>query len=213
MEIHFAYNDKHSNMFETYCKPSIPYGLTIIEHKSNIESIAEYMKYGYMDIIREKMSLILDSLKPDNSNDPIIWCDADIIFNTRYRRNFITALISEFKNSKKSILYQRESTTAPEMINAGFFIAKRNDFTRNLYSFILKSCLERNDMHDQDYINRFIIENESEAKINIGTLPLTYASASNGGFNMIKRCQLFHCNCTKTLDDKIKMMQIIKSKM
>ena len=98
MEIHFTFNDKHISMFESYCKASMPEGLTVIEHRSNIESSAVYMKYGYMDIIREKMQLILDSLDSCDSNMPIIWSDTDVIFNHRYRRNFATSILSEFRN-------------------------------------------------------------------------------------------------------------------
>lgn len=212
MEIHFSFNDKHADMFELYCNASMPNGLTVIEHRSSIESSAEYMKYGYMSIIREKMQLISNSLESEDSN-PVIWSDADIIFNTRYRASFKTTLLNEFRNSKKSILYQRERYDNSDMINGGFFIAKRNNFTRELYSNVLESCLQRDDMHDQDYINRFIAENPNEAKQHIGTLPSIYASASNGGFRIIRRCQLFHCNCTSTLDDKIRMLKRIKPKL
>ncbi len=213
MEIHFAFNDKHADMFETYCKPSIPSGLRVIEHRSNIESSAVYMKHGYMDIIREKMQLILDSLDSYESNMPIIWSDTDVIFNPRYRRNFATSILSEFRNSKKSILYQREHADNPTMICGGFFIAKKNDFTKNLYSYIKQSCANGDDKHDQDYINEFINSNADECSQHIGTLPLVYASASNGGFRAVNRCQLFHCNCTYTIDEKISMMKNVKSKM
>ena len=213
MEIHFSFNDKHADMYETYCKPSIPSGLRVVEHRSCIESSAVYMKHGYMDIIREKMQLILDSLNSTDYGMPIIWSDVDIIFNRRHKGNFAASILSEFRNSKKSILYQREHYGTPTTINGGFFIAKKNDFTKRLYSYILESCQNGDDKHDQDYINDFIISNDDECSRHIGTLPLRYASASNGGFKIVRSCQLFHCNCTATAADKISMLNDVKSKM
>lgn len=213
MEIHFAFNDKHYNMFNVYCKPYIPHGLTPVEHRLDITSAGEYMKLGYMKIICEKMELIIKSLESNDENDLVIWSDADIIFSARYRRGFIKHIRLQLEKSKKSILYQRESYEFPNIINGGFFIAKKNDFTRKLYSYILKSCLDSNDRHDQDFINEYIVKNPIEAEKHIGTLPLTYASASNGGFMILRKCHLFHCNCTATLNDKIRMLNRVKSKI
>jgi hypothetical protein len=213
MEIHFACNDKHFDMFCTYCKPSIPLGLTPVEHRLTIKSAGEYMKHGYMKIICAKMRLIIDSLKSSDSNEPVIWCDSDVIFNTRYKRSFLKQITLELEKSNKSILYQRENRQFPDMINGGFFIAQRNDFSISFYSHILQLCLNSNDKHDQDFINEYITQNSIEAKNHIGTLPLTYASASNGGFRILNRCQLFHCNCTPTVADKMKMLGRVNSRM
>ena len=212
MEIHFALNDKHYNMFNAYCKPSIPHGFTIVEHKLDIKSSGEYMKNGYIEIIREKMRLIINSLNSLDSPDPIIWADADIVFSGKNKNNFIKLILLELEKSNKSILYQKEHLDS-NIINGGFFIAKKNDFTKKLYSYILQSCLSNDDKHDQDYINEFIVKNCDEAKEHIGTLPRVYASASNRGFQILTKCQLFHCNCTATVNDKIKMMKRVSAKI
>lgn len=214
-EYHTIVNDAQRILFDKYFYPSFPKDESLVVHETQIVSSAQYMQDGYIDILKEKCRLIIESLKNAKRNQIIVWTDIDIIINRRSALNLSSSIYSLLHSSEKSLLYQKEAYDKNNKdINGGFFASIADDFSISLYERVYDMICNDPSKHDQDCINQLIASDE-EVERRIGTFPLTYASRSNQGsyHGHPKRCVLYHANCTMTLQTKIQMLNRVYAQM
>lgn len=163
---------------------------------------------GWDKTMRKKIEYILYSLDKTNENDFFVHSDIDIQFFGNIK-NDLLKLINE---SNKDILFQDDNN----IMCMGFFICKKNNRTLNFFNKILSDL--HNHKNDQIAVNYHL----NYMDISYDKLPNRYYTIGlnhklwNGesiNFEIPSDILMHHANYTIGVENKIKLLNIIKQKL
>jgi len=157
----------------------------------------------------EKINSIIDNIDI-NDDKYLVYSDCDI--------QFFSDLVFEIGNN--DILFQEDGH--PENLCAGFFICKQNNYVLEFFKEVKKILIENlnGKIHDQTVINHLF--NSGYDKIKKNTLPpnkyWTIGGKIRGiwngenNFNITEDIIMHHANFTIGIENKIKLLNLVKKK-
>lgn len=187
MELHYLINDSMKDLANRFFIPSLPPSFSIVAHESKTWTSGEFGEDNYGQLMIERTSLIVDSIKKNLDNSIMVWMDIDILIFKDFTQD-ILRLAENF-----DLLFQREHNLENSSCCFGVQVIRRNLETLIFYSRILLLQKASDDQHDQKWGNEILSMDDAPRWM---TLPTTYSSVSNGG--MRADSFLFHANSTIT---------------
>lgn len=207
------YSDSHVKIYENFFLPSYNQFLInneLISKKINqICTTGDYESNGFDITMIEKLNLIIDNIKV-NEDKFLVYTDCDVQFFSNL----------EFNMGDNDILFQEDGN--PYNMCAGFFICKQNVSVLNFFKDV-KEILINNlngKIHDQTIINYLF--NSGYDKIKKNSLPSNkYWTVGNSikgiwndkiDFEIPKELIVHHANFTIGIENKIKLLELVKNK-
>lgn len=187
INVYTLVNDTHKKLFlDDYFLDTYPHGKENIEvFESNIDHDGDFMSGSFLNIIEEKLNLILKTID-ENRGDYILWMDADIQFFRGFMNN-----INQKIEEQKDIVFQSEDPEG-DNYNVGIQLIKCNSGTEEFYTKVL-SKFKNSELNEQPIINR----NVDSAKLDIGTFSNDFWCWSLGKKKLEpKTVKLHHAQCT-----------------
>lgn len=180
----------------------------IVEQFKQESSSASYMSDGWNTTMMRKVELILSTIEK-NPEKIFIYADIDIqFFNSFNPEEFL---------GKNDIVIQ-QNRIDQRYACAGFFIARANSKTKNLWQQVLNRMLSNPNLDDQVPLN--LILNENKNNIIWDLLPIEFfnPALTNGPQVWIPTQQLIlpkaiilhHANWTIGLNNKIKQLNLVR---
>lgn len=208
MKVYTFFSDSHKVFIETFVN-SFPFedGFDLeIRYFPQECPTAKYRTDGWKKTMKRKIEYIIHSLKETQMNEFFIHADIDIQFFQKIKDD-IQRIMEE---SKKDILFQNDFVA----LCMGFFICKKNTRTLNFFNKVLREL--DNYIDDQVAVNDLI----KNSDVQYGTLPEEYYTIGprfgtwNGNTNISipKGLKMHHANWTEGIENKIKLLELIKSK-
>jgi len=105
MKIFCVYTPAHEILLRDWLLPSLPADFGIVPIPLEIKGAGDFLSEEFLRCIREKISLIVKSIK-ENPGEWIIWTDIDILFFP-YAGNAVRDVIRDAGD--KVLIFQRES--------------------------------------------------------------------------------------------------------
>jgi hypothetical protein len=150
----------------------MPPHLDSVPHCLDIDGHGDFHSDSYMDAIRAKMDLILDSIQ-ENLDSVIVWSDVDIVFV----RNPVPVIQEIFDiDGSLDILFQRENTHSHE-VNAGFLAMRCSDILTAFYKLIAFE-LGRNRHADEQMVINHVLNGNCSVKWSL--LPTSFYAKTHG---------------------------------
>lgn len=178
--------------------------------------------YGFRETMAEKLKFVIETMKSniENGIPYLVYSDCDV----QYFGDISKDIVSQLENSGMDILFQHDGSE----FCAGFFIAKNKPECVLLFEIAFSIINNfRDDQPALNYIHRNKSQYKSVFDSNnlcnplIGILDGKYWTYGvehglwNGGidFSIKKDILVHHANWTVGIDNKIKLMDIVKSKV
>jgi hypothetical protein len=208
MKVYTFFTDSHKIFIDTFVK-SFPFesdfDLEIKYFPQECPS-AKYRTDGWKKTMKRKIEYILHSLKETPMNEYFIHSDIDI----QFFKNIKSDIVSIIETSGKDILFQNDFVA----LCMGFFICKKNTKTINFFNKVLNQL--DNFVDDQVAVNTLI----KSSDLNYGVLPENYYTIGprfgtwngNPNIEVPKNLLMHHANWTEGIENKIKLLELIKSK-
>jgi len=203
MKIFCCYTPAHEVLLEDYFKPSLPADFELIAHPIQAAGPGDFLSPEFLECIRKKIDLVIRSLE-ENPGEIILWSDIDILF----LRTSATALRTEFEESGKKILFQRESPSSRE-VNTGFILCRASEETLRFFETIRSRLLASPERNEQGIANDLLSEGYP---ILWGHLPNDYYARTHG-WPPAPSIRIYHANYTLGADgigQKIKQFQQLR---
>ncbi len=167
------------------------------------------MSEGWSNTMRRKIDYILYSLEHTKEHGIFIHSDIDIVFYDKIKTDILNLM------NGYDILFQRDSKDNNHSLCMGFFACVKNDKTVDFFKNIYTN-LHKYD-NDQTAVNSLI----KKYNLKYGNLPNNYYSVGveNGlweGDEDIKipeKILIHHANFTVGVENKIKLINLVKSKI
>lgn len=212
MKLLTFYSDSHEQMYERYFLESFNKQLSHYKlHAKRIDQISqtgEYESQGFDLTMLQKIEMIISSI--DIHEQPFVYADCDVQFF-----GDIAYDLGDY-----DILFQQDYFS--DNYCAGFFIAKQSEKVLKFF-FDVRSAfvMQMNGtIHDQTIINQML---RSGYPIKVGMLPIdkywTAAFATGGSIwsgqdiNVPKGIVMHHANFTVGVQNKIDLLEKVKSKL
>lgn len=209
MKVYTFFTDSH-RVFLPFFLDSFPFedGLNLeIKYFPQECENGEYHSNGWKKTMERKVEYILYSLENTNDGEYFIHSDIDIQFFGKIKNDLETLV----KNTDKDILFQNDGI----QVCMGFFICRKNEKTFNFFKKILSELHNHRD--DQYAANYFL----NEMNIFYDKLPERYYTIGiqhgvwDGNltdFYVPNDILMHHANFTVGVDNKIKLLKLIKEK-
>jgi hypothetical protein len=208
------YSDTHEYMYKKYFIESFNKYLCkkYTLHAKKTEQICEtgyFQSKGFDLAMLEKINIILENININDKN-LLVYADCDV--------QFFGDL--EFDMTDKDILFQHDYYS--EHYCAGFFICKQNLQILNFFKEVQDNLKRTMNglRHDQDVINEIL--KYDYCSIKKGMLPdnkyWTVANSTNGNIwsgqeiNVPNEIIMHHANFTIGVENKIKLLELVKNK-
>jgi len=212
MNLYTFFTDSHSTLFNDYFKKSLSVEPTVNLIAKEFEQecpTGEYRAEGWNKTMRKKVELIITGIE-ETWGDCFIHADCDVIFLQEFREKLIEELVDA------DIALQNDLTVCC----AGFFIARSNDKTLNLFKTILENLDNFED--DQVALNFYLptvtarILSGEFYSIGLATggrpYPGPYSDAELLQHIGPVNIRAFHANYTKGVENKIKLLNLIQQR-
>lgn len=173
---------------------------------------------NFYQVMREKVIYIIETIESLDSNDFLVFLDADI----HIKKDAPKIMLEELIQANSDILFQRDF----DSYCAGMFITRINDQILNFFKNILE-CLDRDPKYyaercsDQTALNECLETNKFDLKYGyLSDRFTTYGNISNGqqwntsirNFNLSNECVAFHANFTIGIDNKQSLLKLVRLK-
>ena len=208
------YSKTHKVLYDNFFIPSYEKYISneyklITKKIDQVCTSGEFASIGFDYVMLQKIKFIIDNIDI-NDEDPLIFSDCDVQFFSNLNFNL----------SDYDILFQHDFY--PNARCAGLFVCKQNKKILSFFQLIEKNLTNNlnKGTDDQGIINRLLDSGYSEIKS--GLLPneewwtvgmITNGSVWNGQFVQIpKNIKVHHANFTIGVNNKIKLMELVKSK-
>lgn len=222
MKVYTFYSDSHQTLhsrFLSSIKKSNP-EIEVISDKISQEcESGEYMKDGWGDTMKRKVSLILDAI---SKGDIFVHSDCDIV----YLKSIKNCLLEEL--DENDIAFQNDGGTGGTWYCMGFFICKPSTRIERLFQHILRN-IDNFEGNDQLVLNNAIsdFKNPNPGKdwedisykmlsnkfFTYGlTKPRNNMPWNGEKFEVPKETVTFHANWTKGVQNKHRLLDYVSEK-
>lgn len=206
------FSDSHKPFFKSFMN-SFPYeyGIDLIIRYLPQECKGSYNEDNWNLTMKKKVEFIIDYLSILKDDELLIHSDVDVVFYKPIKNSIINLM----NTNGKDILFQNDGCA----LCMGFFVCNNNKLILELMQYIHKNL--NNFENDQAALNQLI----SKTEIKFGILPNQYYSYGplNGMTNWTPENKkeivvpndviLHHANWTVGVDNKLKLIEIIKQKI
>tara|TARA_R100000008_G_C3582253_1_gene169379 strand:+ start:367 stop:1026 length:660 start_codon:yes stop_codon:yes gene_type:complete len=212
MNLYTFFTPTHSTLFHDYFKKSLSVdpGVKLIAKEFEQECpTGEYHAEGWSKTMRKKVQLIITGIE-ETWGDCFIHADCDVIFLQRFKEKLIEELVDA------DIALQNDLTVCC----AGFFVARSNDKTLKLFKTVLENLDAFED--DQVALNYYLptvtarVLSHEFYSIGLATggrpYPGPYSDADLLHHIGEVNIRAFHANYTKGVENKIKLLNLIKER-
>jgi hypothetical protein len=210
MKTYTFFTDSHKLFLDDFVK-SFPFedGLDLVLRYLPQEcATGAYHGEGWEKTMRRKVGYIIDSVKETPPNEYFIHSDIDICFFGKIKDDLLT-LCRKFKSD---IMFSDDGTCSC----MGFFIAKSTPEILSLFTNVLNNL--SNFADDQFAANHYV----NFLKITNHTLPERYYSyglkykkcwdGKDKDFYIPENLSMFHANWTIGVENKTKLMKIVRDR-
>jgi hypothetical protein len=216
----------HKKFLTDYLLPSFPYHENVelcIRYKPQRCSTANFETEGWRDTMRDKVECFIEGIEVCKDNEIFMFIDPDI----QFFGDFYNDIVTEIQN--KDAVFQDDVFGG---VNTGFFAVKNNKNTRALFKTVLGNL--NSFSQEQVLLNHLLQQYKLSTSISINWSFLskkywTYGHIAslpgdlNGfrgswtpeaiDFNVPKDIIMHHANWTGGVENKIKLLDIVKSKV
>lgn len=221
------FTNSHKTFLTNYLLPTFPYRkeieLTIL-HRPQYCKTASFETEGWHNTMRDKVNCFIEGIEKCNDNEIFMFIDPDIQFFS----DFYDDIINRINN--KDAVFQNDVFGG---VNTGFFAVKNNKKVRSFFKTILGNL----DSFSQEQIlaNHLLKKSYQfpSIAINWAFLPSTYWTYGHiaaiptkqpnkyrgswtpdaPDFNVPTNIVMHHANWTAGVENKIKLLNIVKEKL
>lgn len=221
MDLLTNYSDINEVLYYNYfLKSEIKEYNVIAEKLEQKCKSGSYMSEGWSDITRDKMISIRNYIH-NTKNECFLYSDVDVLFLQKTKDYLIKLLY----DSDVDILFQSDlqEIDLSYIYNTGFFICKVNNITKKLFDYISNKTFEKNE-DDQVVLNNIIKDFDIKVKClskliynyNFWRLDnIQYKDNINWSDDIFIKIPndtlVFHANWTVGIDNKIKLLDMIRN--
>lgn len=222
------FTDSHKQFLTDYFFPTFPYRseieLTVLHRPQHCKS-ASFETEGWKDTMRDKSTCFLEKLQECKENEIFMFIDPDI----QFFKDFYEDIVNSMQNL--DIAWQNDVIGG---VNTGFFAVKNNKQTRAFFKTILGN-LDSKDFSQEQVLANYLLQNipsYPSIAVKWDFLPKEYwtygwvaasADPRTGGcrggwkpgaldFSIPENIVIHHANWTAGIDNKIKLLDIVKEK-
>lgn len=223
MKLYTFYTDTHTNLFDKFFAPSIAEvkDIELVARKSIQQCPSgSYMDNGWLDTMKFKVQLHIEASQNYKDNF-YIYSDCDVMF---YDTNLVQYLLEELEDCDMAFQNDVEPYGWRPTCCAGFFISKCNQETTKLWQDVLYSLNLLS--HDTKHNDQSLLNSELNHHTNIRykllsnrfftlaqhTKAVWDSKNNNFDFNIPFNMITYHANWTHGVDNKIKLLELVKLK-
>lgn len=222
------FTDSHKRFLTDYFFPTFPYRneieLTVL-HRPQRCKTASFETEGWKDTMRDKSTCFLEKLQECKEEEIFMFIDPDIQFFKDFYDDIVTTM------QTLDIAWQNDVIGG---VNTGFFAVKNNKQTRAFFKTILGN-LDSKDFSQEQVLANYLLQNISSypsIAVKWAFLPKEYwtygwvaatPDTRTGhyrgswkpdalDFDIPKDIIIHHANWTAGIDNKIKLLDIVKEK-
>jgi len=204
MKLYTYYTDSHSSMFNDYLK-KYNTDLELIDIDRKYEQVCptgEFRTNGWAKSMSTKLEVIIDAIK-SNFNDIIVFSDVDVQFFGPIKEQLLIEL------GEYDIAFQNDYGS----LCAGFFICKCNEKTLNLFETAYNQMLRRMFICDQPAINANLrLVSYTVLSKRFWTFGENKTVWEGQEFEIPNDILVHHANYTIGIDNKLKLLNIVREK-
>lgn len=203
MKLYTLYTPSHKVFFEEYFIKTLPKEFDLITTEVDQECPSgSFYQEGWSNTCYRKVELFVKACK-ENMGDIFIYSDVDI----QFFGNIKEALLEEL--GEHDIACQNDTR---DVYCSGFFICKANERTLKMFEQMLSEYR----LEDQHMLNQCIYLCKSKFLSNrfltIANITGRIWDPSQIFFNLPKDLLVHHANFTSGIENKIKLLELIKEK-
>ena len=201
MKLYTIYTDSHKNMYENYFLKTLSNEFEVVSSEIPQECpTGEFYQQGWDKTCYRKVELFYKACE-ENMGDIFVYSDVDIQFFDKIK----DVLIQELGDS--DIACQNDTA---HYYCSGFFICRANDRTLHMFSEMLKNYQSE----DQTTLNQNIhLVNSKFLSNRFFTIGHLLNTAWTGQeFNLPHQILMHHANWVSGIDNKTKLMDIVREK-
>jgi hypothetical protein len=208
MKVYTFFSDTHKAFIDSYVS-SFPFELDFDLEMKYFPQECETGKYhseNWNKTMKRKVEYILYSLEKTKENELFVHSDIDIQFFGKIKNDLILQM-NDF-----DIRFQNDG----HQLSMGFFVCRKNTKTQKLFNKVLSDL--KNYRDDQFAVNGII----KTMNLSYSPLPEHYYTVGlkhgvwQGNdilFNIPKNILVHHANFTEGIDNKLKLIQLIKKQV
>jgi hypothetical protein len=211
IKVYTYFTISHKILMENYFKPSISKikNITVINHfdQNQISPTGSYLADKWKEATYKKIDIFIKACL-ENYNKIFIFSDVDIYF-IKDNLDFLTEELGDY-----DIALQNDAQIKYDALwyCTGFFIARGSDKLINLFNLMKDSdCID-----DQYALNKYIY-NIPDLKYKllsekVYTIGKQFTAWLNQDFDIPEYVSIFHANYTIGIENKIKLLEMVKDK-
>lgn len=199
MRIDCCVTPAHEVLLEEFFRPSLPKGFTLCCHRLDIQGAGNYLDGAFLECIRRKQLLVLESLKNGGEHELVVWSDVDICFFEKEGHVQEKAWKQQMQERGAEILFQREGHNLPD-VNTGFFVTKRTEAVRTFFDRVMAVLENEHGWNEQRAVNYLLAgQGANGPGLRWEYLPWGYYARTHG-WPPPRDAVLYHANFTKEGD-------------
>lgn len=223
------FTDSHKKFLTDYFMPTFPFRkeieLTILHRPQHCKT-ASFETKGWKETMRDKSTCFYEKVSECKDDEIFMFIDPDIQFFKDFYNDIITRM-----NTGLDILWQNDVIGG---VNTGFFAVRNNNRTRGFFKTILGN-LDSKDFSQEQVLANYLLQNIRQypsIAVNWSFMPDEYwtyghiaasidprTGGCRGGwtpesldFEIPKNIIIHHANWTQGINNKIKLLDIVKKK-
>lgn len=202
MNIYTLYSQSHKILFDRYFVPTLPSEFTLKSYETEqLCSSGRYYESGWSEMCKLKVLLFRDACI-ENMGGLYVWSDVDI----QFFGNCLDVMLEELGDL--DIACQHDFTAHC----SGLFIVRANHKTLDMFNAMVENYRIEDQTTLNDHINSVRNKYLSNKFFNYGQTR-GHVWDGNEQFNVDKDILVHHANWTIGVDNKIRMLEYVRSKM
>jgi hypothetical protein len=203
MKIFCVFTPAHEVLLRDWFLPSLPADFEAVPIHLEINGAGDFLSEEFLRCIREKISLIVRSIR-ENPGEWIIWSDIDILFF----EDAVPAIQTTIENAgEKCLIFQRERKWQGE-VNTGFILIRCGIQAERFFSEVGERLAKERGKNEQAVINGMLGTGSS---VPWDSLPVDFVARTHG-WPPPARMAIYHANYTVGKDgvgQKIKQFRAV----
>jgi hypothetical protein len=203
MKIFSVFTPAHERLLRDWFLPGLPGGFEAVPIPLEIKGSGDFLSEEFLLCIREKISLVIASIK-DNAGEWIIWSDIDILVFDGADEAIRTVI----QNAGETLMFfQRERKTIGE-VNTGFILIRCCEETGRFFAAVGAKLDRERGKNEQAVINEMLADG---VDMPWGSLPAGFVARTHG-WPPARGMYIYHANYTLGADgvgQKIKQFRAV----
>ena len=133
MKIYSCHTPSHRILYDEHYSKTLPAAFESHPNVLDIEGAGDFKSAGFLNTIRAKIGLIVDSLELC-SGSTIVWSDVDIVFFDK-AGDLLDQVVADAPDC--DVFFQKEFSGNRTDVNTGFMVIRCNDRSRDFFSRLL----------------------------------------------------------------------------